>query len=204
MTSFTCSSRQARRQRVHWMQASRLTAIAGCDRSAFTCLRDSKRGLPIFSFCAQRSSSLFAGVVPLGHVRQQELEHHLLRQHRALVVGGDFHSLLREAAAGGRERALALDLDHAGAAVAVGAQARLVAEVRDLDAVLLRALDDGLVRAADHRLPVQLERDRHHRELLGRYSFHLNPPLAGKYFITVNAGLGAACPRPQIEASIMA
>ena len=30
------------------------------------------------------------------------------------------------------------------------------------------------------------------------------PTSCGKYFITVNAGLGAACPRPQIEASIMA
>jgi hypothetical protein len=33
MTSFTCSSRQARTQRPHWMQASRLTAIAGWLRS---------------------------------------------------------------------------------------------------------------------------------------------------------------------------
>src|SRR6478752_10605499 len=32
------------------------------------------------------------------------------------------------------ERALALDLDHAGAAVAIGPHAGLVAEVRDLDA----------------------------------------------------------------------
>ena len=32
----------------------------------------------------------------------------------------------------------------------------------------------------------------------------INRPLAGKYFMTVNAGLGAACPRPQIEASIIA
>ncbi len=28
MTSFTCTSRQARTQRLQWMQASRLTAIA--------------------------------------------------------------------------------------------------------------------------------------------------------------------------------
>src|SRR6185503_12874835 len=81
--------------------------------------------------------------------------------------------------------------------------ARLVAEVRDLDAVLLRALDDGFVRAADHRLAVELELDRHHRELPGAYPFH-HPTSCGKYFITVNAGFGAACPRPQIEASIIA
>src|SRR5437588_554771 len=33
MTSFTCSSRQARTQRVPWMQASRFTVIAGCGMS---------------------------------------------------------------------------------------------------------------------------------------------------------------------------
>jgi hypothetical protein len=41
--------------------------------------------------------------------------------------------------------------------------ARLVAKVRDLDAVLLRRLDDRLVGAPDHRLAVELELDRHHR-----------------------------------------
>ena len=30
------------------------------------------------------------------------------------------------------------------------------------------------------------------------------PTSCGKYFITVSAGFGAACPRPQIEASIIA
>ncbi len=33
ITSLTCTSRQARTQRLHWMQASRLTAIAGWLRS---------------------------------------------------------------------------------------------------------------------------------------------------------------------------
>jgi len=143
------------------------------------------------------------GVRGLGHVREQQLEHQLLRQHRARVVGGDLHAFLGKAAAGRRQRALALDLDHAGAAVAVRAQPRLVAEVRDLDAVLLRALDDAFIRAADHRPAIELELDRHHRQLLGAYPFH-HPTSCGKYFITVSAGLGAACPRPQIEASIIA
>ena len=57
MTSFTCSSRQARTQRVHWMHASRFTAIAGCDRSPAGCERAAKRGLPMWSFFAQWSSS---------------------------------------------------------------------------------------------------------------------------------------------------
>ena len=58
ITSLTCSSRQARRQRVHWMQASRLTAMAGWDRSWRTCLRASKRGLPTPILAAHWSTSL--------------------------------------------------------------------------------------------------------------------------------------------------
>jgi len=37
MTSLCCTSRQARSQRPHWMQASSCTAIAGCDRSGAGC-----------------------------------------------------------------------------------------------------------------------------------------------------------------------
>jgi hypothetical protein len=148
-------------------------------------------------------------VLPFGHVGKKQLEDHLLRQLGARVVGSDLHSLLRVAAARRRERALALDLDHAGAAVAVGPHAGLVAEVRDLDAVLLRRLDDRLVGAADYRLAVELELNRHHGQLLRRNPFHrlesLYPSIScRKYFMTVNAGLGAAWPRPQIDASIMA
>ena len=58
ITSLTCSSRQARTQRVHWMQASRLTAIAGWLASAATSGRGAKRGLPTFSHSAQKSTSL--------------------------------------------------------------------------------------------------------------------------------------------------
>ena len=43
MTSLTCTSRQARTQRLHWMQASRLTAIAGCELSGAHCSRIGKR-----------------------------------------------------------------------------------------------------------------------------------------------------------------
>src|SRR5437868_14586661 len=75
--------------------------------------------------------------------------------------------------------------------------------MRDVDAVLLRRLDDLLVGPPDHRLAVQLELNRHHGKLLSRDPFHYCTS-CGKYFITLSAGLGAACPRPQIEASIMA
>ena len=91
----------------------------------------------------------------LGNVRQQQLEQHLLAGQRARAVGGDLHPFLGIAAAGRRQHALALDLDHAGAAVAVRPHAFLVAEARDLDAVLLGGFEDGLVGTADDGLAVQ-------------------------------------------------
>src|SRR3989338_5223567 len=91
----------------------------------------------------------------------------------------------------------------AAGGVAVGPRAGLVAEVRDIDAVALAALDDGLVGPADHGPAVELELDRHRRQLLRARAFH-HETSCGKYFITLSAGFGAACPRPQIEASIIA
>src|SRR5215831_12731550 len=43
ITSLTCTSRQARTQRLHWMQASRLTAIAGWLRSGAGAARRGNR-----------------------------------------------------------------------------------------------------------------------------------------------------------------
>src|SRR5438309_1855712 len=78
-----------------------------------------------------------------------------------------------------------------------------MAQVRNVDAVLACRLDDLLVGPPDHGLAVQLELDRHHRELVGPHPFH-HCTSCGKYFSTLNAGLGAAWPSPQIEASIIA
>ncbi len=61
MTSFTCSSRQARTQRVHWMHASRLTDIAGCEASAAGCSRGAKRERVTPSSPAHWKSSLAPG-----------------------------------------------------------------------------------------------------------------------------------------------
>src|SRR5213075_1958706 len=58
MTSFTCTSRQARTQRVHWIHASRFTAIAGCEMSCCGWLRRAKRDFPTPSFFAQFRSLL--------------------------------------------------------------------------------------------------------------------------------------------------
>ena len=160
ITSLTCSSRQARRQRVHWMQASRLTAMAGCDRSCAGCARAAKRGLPTPELRGPLVDLVVARVVALGHVGQQQFEHQLLRLDGAFAVGRDLHARARGAAARRRQHALAADLDHAGAAVADFLEPGLVAEVRDLDAFALGDLDDRFVRAAADLAAVELEADR--------------------------------------------
>jgi hypothetical protein len=75
----TCSSRQARTQRVHWMQASRLTAMAACDRSASGCARGREARLADASLSGPLVDFVVARVVGFRHVGQQQLQHHLLR-----------------------------------------------------------------------------------------------------------------------------
>ena len=202
MTSLTCSSRQARTQRLHWMQASRFTAIAGCERSSAGWRRAREARLADRQLLRPEIELGVERIGRLRHVRQQQLDRHLLAGEGPGAVGGDLHALLGIAAARRRQHALALDLHHAGAAVAVRPHALHVAEARDLDAVLLGGLEDRLVRAADHRAAVQRERDgirRNARVLLMHHSTS-----RGKYFSTDSTGFGAAWPRPQIDASIIA
>ena len=146
MTSFICSSRQARTQRVHWMQASRLTAMAACDRSGCTAGRGAKRGLPTFSLRRPFIDLVVAGVFLLRHVGLQQLDHHLLRLAHAFVVGGDLHAVgRRRGSRTRREHPLAFDLNHAGAAIADRLHALLVAEPRNFDALAIGDLDQGFV-----------------------------------------------------------
>src|SRR5271166_4393901 len=104
MTSFTCTSRQARTQRLHAMQASRLTAMAVWLRSAAT------------RACAGN----WLAPIPIISVQAQKVEHHLARGLGALGGGLHLHARRRRADAARGQGALALDLDHAGAAIAVG------------------------------------------------------------------------------------
>ena len=78
MTSFTCSSRQARTQRLHWMQASRWTAIAGCDRSSRRLWRAVEARLADAELLRPEIELGIERVGGLGHVRQQQLDRHLL------------------------------------------------------------------------------------------------------------------------------
>src|SRR5690348_3022957 len=81
---------------------------------------------------------------PRGLIADQQLEDHLAREACALAGGLHFHAGGGLAYAGGGKDALALDLDHARAAIPVGAIARFrePAEVRDFDALPVRDLPD--------------------------------------------------------------
>ncbi len=60
MTSLTWTSRQARTQRLHWMQASSCTVMAGCDQSAAGWWRAGNR-LPSTSIRPAQSHSRLPG-----------------------------------------------------------------------------------------------------------------------------------------------
>ena len=84
MTSLTCTSRQARTQRLHWMQASRLTAIAGWLRSGGRAARRGKRlGLDLLP--RRRSSKLRLRIVR--HVFRRLISEEELRHHAACGLG---------------------------------------------------------------------------------------------------------------------
>ena len=97
----------------------------------------------------------------LGHVREQQFQHHLLRLHRTRTVAGDFHAGTGSAAARGSQGTLALDFHHAGAAVAIGAQTVLVAKVWNLHPVRTRCLQDALPGRRIDALAVEHELHRH-------------------------------------------
>ena len=98
----------------------------------------------------------------LGLVGDQQLEHHLPRGLGALGGGLHLHAGARLADAACGQHALALDLHHAGAAIAVGAVAGLgrIAQMRDVGAQALGHLPDGL---AVERLDFLAVEDEFHR-----------------------------------------
>ncbi len=96
----------------------------------------------------------------LGHVRHQHLDDDLLRKPRPRACALHFHACGWRAATRRREHALALDLDDAGAAVAVGPHAGRVAQMRDLDAVPRCRFDNRLAGHRRHFAAIQREADR--------------------------------------------
>ena len=104
---------------------------------------------------------LVVGDVALGLVGDQQLHDHLAGLVGALGGSADHHAFAGFTDAGRGQRALAVDLDHAGAAVAVGAVARLVgvAQVRDGRAFALGHLPDGFAGQGGDVLAVEGEGD---------------------------------------------
>ena len=101
------------------------------------------------------------GVGARGLVGDQQFHDHPPGGHRALGGGGDLHAGGGLPDAGGGQHPLALDLDHAGAAIAVGAVAGLgqPAQMRDGDALALRHLPDALARPGLDLAAVEREAD---------------------------------------------
>jgi hypothetical protein len=133
-------------------------------------------------------------------IGDQKLHHHLLCGDGARARRFHLHADAGRALAGGGQHALALDLDHAGAAIAVGPVVRFgrIAQMRNFAALAFGHLPDGLAIDGLDLLAVEFELDFCHSAA----SFGMNS--SGKYLITVVSGFEAACPRPQIDASRIA
>src|SRR5579863_4135608 len=129
-------------------------------------------------------------------IADQQLEHHLPRELGAVArrvhlhVGGGFADARR------RQHPFALDLDHAGAAITVGAVAGLgqPAQMWNFGAEPVCHLPDRLARLSLDLFAVEGELDRIAHQARSVKS-------CAKCFITCLTGFIAACPNPQIDAS---
>src|SRR6516165_8871696 len=137
-------------------------------------------------------------------VRHQQLEHHAARGLGAIGLRLHLHARRRRAEATCGEHPLALDLDHADAAIAVRPVAGLgrIAEMRQLDVEAARGAEDRLA-VADVDFAIVDGECRRFCETVGAHDHCLIgcAKSSRKYFITEASGLGAAWPSPQIDAS---
>ena len=99
------------------------------------------------------------GVLSRRLVREQKLHDHAARLHGAIGRGLHHHVGCGLADAGRCQSALALDLDHTGAAIAISAIAgfRQPAQMRDVDALALSHLPNGFAGPGAHNLAVDGE-----------------------------------------------
>jgi hypothetical protein len=118
---------------------------------------------PLAQLAMRRFSPVVKPLVTLlGQIGQQHFQHHLLAFNSALAVGAHLHARRGAAAAAGGQGALTSDLDHASAAVAIGRQALLVAQVRDGDAQILGDVENALASRRFNRLAIEGELDGAH------------------------------------------
>ena len=115
-------------------------------------------GGPVAEFAVRLAGIVFNPAVALRwHVGQQHLQHHFLALLRPGAVGLHHHAFGGQAATTGRQRALALHLDHAGAAIAVGPVALAMAEVGNPDAQALGGRPQGFAGLGLGCLAIQLK-----------------------------------------------
>ena len=93
------------------------------------------------------------------HVREQQLDHHLLAVLNPFGLQQHFQTLRDLSAATRRQSPLAFDFDHAGAAIAIGTQTFAVTQMRDLDALALSGLPNAVARLRAQGLAIEGEGD---------------------------------------------
>ena len=104
----------------------------------------------------------------LRHIGDQHFDDQLLRMNGTRGGARHLHPRRRSPTARWRQHSLAFDLDHARAAIAVGAHTGRVTQMRNLDPVTLRRFDDRFASARGDRRAVQLELDFAHESSLGK------------------------------------
>ena len=139
-----------------------------------------------------------------GVICQQQFKDEVARPFRPLRIGRDLHARIGLANAGGCEHALTLDLDHAGAAIAVRPVSglRTMAKVGDVRSATLGGLPDRFPWKRLDFLTVEQEGDALcHRELLDQPAFDRNRLKAEKLIDSkvleqlIRAQIGAGCSR---------
>ena len=146
------------------VEIDRHRGVAAVGRRGIAALGKPARGEPLAVDDLPQMRLRIGRDVALGLVGEQKLGHHPARRLGAVGLGLDLHAVGRRAEAARGEHALALDLDHADAAIAVRpiAGRRRVAQMRQCDAVALGGAED---RLADRRLDLAAVE----RELDGRH-----------------------------------
>ena len=129
-------------------------------------------------------------VTLIRHIRQQQLQHHLLALFGAKALAQDLKAWGDIAAAAGGQRSFAFDFHHARTAIAICAHALFVAKVRNLNAMSLGRIENGLTFKAHHGLVIEFEFNaRWRQQFFGHRGVHLDD-LLWEIFLDTSNGIG--------------
>ena len=119
---------------------------------------------------------LFSPFVTLvGHVGQQEFQHHLLTFLRAQTLTQHLKARRDMATATGGQRSFAFDFHHTCTAIAICTHALFVAKVRNVNAMALSRIENRLTFKTHHGLIIELEFNTGwHQQFFGHRGVHLN------------------------------